>query len=44
MIITNIDTKNKIIEGDFSFKAINYALQDSVNITDGKFSLYYEKY
>lgn len=42
MTITLLDTKNKIIEGNFSFKAINYSLQDSINITDGKFSLIYE--
>ena len=42
--ITEIDKTNKIIKGDFYFKAYNAFRNNEINITDGSFRLNYTTY
>ena len=41
LTLTKLDKTNMKVEGTFHFKAFNSILNDSVNITDGRFSIGY---
>ena len=43
IVITKLDKVQKLIEGTFSFKCYNQLTNKTANITDGEFSLFFNK-
>ena len=41
LTVTKLDKVNKRVEGVFYFKAFNIIFNDSINVTEGKFSITY---